>query len=1858
MKLPKSLRLGIVTVIVLVIYKVKTKSESFRKAVILSNDVPVVLSKAVVDHIERAIVSINWENMLSAMESIIPSNPFEKIPNLFSIDTPVLVQRVRESVQSSFDQHVDSTLTKLNEFLDFHLDVAIEVVMAKLREEITSYTSDYDLLDTFEKNMATSVKNISSTTRSVLTQTSTARFNKLRSIFDEVLNWKLISYERFLHHALRTRVDFDPGSQLKTWVELETQEVVGSKHVGSYMNMSLFEQYMGNSASFMQLLASKYLTPENDIYDDLDSFFSRRFPSIEGILASQYSRLYLLRTQAIDDDTVLDDSQKRVLKSYARLVSESSRESRLEDSTSKPSLSLVKSFYTEYASRLLDHVRVAILVAFLEYESISLRARADGRQTCIVQFYQMRAALGEAFFFEYARERSFDLDLTKADFEGTLAKSLSESDESMLSLVDLSHVLYMYDNARTFISSRLTLFFRDDIILLSKLKPMVALLHEDYASIIPLRVQEGIDEEIDSEKSTTSVSVLTAFESFLGDMEFSFVMDLIKGSSDSILKDLVAKMETVYEEFSHVSTNFVGESLQPFTFEYFESLTTSFITDEEINYIAMKKFVVDTTNAYASGILESTRATYLSLIDSLFSKVDNFISGVYSDLDLVVENASSRVSPDRRTALRQSLSSFRGSMLSFSSTMSTSSKTALEEVLGSSLVELEGAQGTRLRNFFNTKIQLIKDDFAQDVGSRMERLFEFYLGRIERVMLDMSSDARSIFREHVDQLFHIEKAYRDAVVTDSKPALDELVVHILAEYNIVSFGERQSTLRIEMRNTIRSSAAQTIEDRERIMSNIKRVWSNARSEFRDSYLATGTAMKQAFRKELAQIINDAKSMAVEIMGGGVSEFLAALDRDLYDAMDERFEEVIDSTIGSSDNDLPESLDLTSIVFTPGIMDLTDSPEIPADAFIRSYREPDENTQYDEDGNILPEVDSPSGMTTNEITLTLVEWDLYLQGKIEEIIYDVSISMEDELIQNTCRHNKPPCREGWVEYVNQPWGVPCCRFDPVSQGFLSWQVAGMLAVELVLGFLLDLESLTVGNAKRLKSAYGKYTQKKLDDAAKLLDDAAKGLDDVGKALDDDAGRLVTKYSRKGHQMMVKSFNKYAGKTPARMTKAIRMSKSLGKSMAKAASKAGAKMGARAASKMAVKVASMGTKMLSKLSLGPIGVAIMVFDFVSLILDLWDPAGYNDGQTAGIVRVERDETEKYYSEELHNMGFDHPLLADPMFMMSPAEQNEFYMETQASWYADKLADFMSANEARLDLMPEYEAENEVLMKYDDFALELDENPNLLTTLMAQKLENVFLQDLSVRQSYKNPFTEGGPRTARKHLRQRLPDSGILEIALNETGVAAYNHFMSLKADFMNSLKFNPMYRYIKREKDYTITKDSTQEKFFRQGTKCVIDVVQTAGTYSTAQNPYYEYDVREDCVKPQYPPLTPTLEGSIVFADALPYPNGSFGTEIRENVADGWALTKVDAEEEFWVQYEPDKSLSEMLDRKSYQRAHEEIAEASRQEHELLMDGFIAAHLEMESVSDPENKSDVPPIGDVKVVHLAKDPSNWTIVGLKNVLKYPLSPHIDDSEKITYTLETLPVIPSWVEPYEKLRSLYEAEAEVDYALIHAENQRLIGEAYTKAHADEQLRLEEKASAEGLTVEEVVSQESVAGRTSEPDNPEFAVFLHGFGQTSPLYNIYKDCQNLGRGVSYNAEHGLCNFTREYCNRYGVDFFFNDELGVYDCQAPRGLIVSEYIFGTTISRSARRGYRYLTKDGSPDPNAPNKQSNLGSSSYSKLGSSSCLSKIGSCRRALGSRRMPGGVQVKQVQNGDHLNYVETATTLDVIGKLGLSGF
>lgn len=108
---------------------------------------------------------------------------------------------------------------------------------------------------------------------------------------------------------------------------------------------------------------------------------------------------------------------------------------------------------------------------------------------------------------------------------------------------------------------------------------------------------------------------------------------------------------------------------------------------------------------------------------------------------------------------------------------------------------------------------------------------------------------------------------------------------------------------------------------------------------------------------------------------------------------------------------------------------------------------------------------------------------------------------------------------------------------------------------------------------------------------------------------------------------------AAKNPAAAAKAVKT--------AAIAAKAAMKVFIQNGVKTAVKVAATAP---AKAAMGPVGWAMLVFDLVSMALDLYDPAGYQDFMSNEIAMNLRNIAEHNFQVLLENEGMETPALAN--------------------------------------------------------------------------------------------------------------------------------------------------------------------------------------------------------------------------------------------------------------------------------------------------------------------------------------------------------------------------------------------------------------------------------------------------------------------------------------------------------------------------------------------------------------------------------------------------------------------------------------
>lgn len=90
------------------------------------------------------------------------------------------------------------------------------------------------------------------------------------------------------------------------------------------------------------------------------------------------------------------------------------------------------------------------------------------------------------------------------------------------------------------------------------------------------------------------------------------------------------------------------------------------------------------------------------------------------------------------------------------------------------------------------------------------------------------------------------------------------------------------------------------------------------------------------------------------------------------------------------------------------------------------------------------------------------------------------------------------------------------------------------------------------------------------------------------------------------------------------------------------------------KIGAKVAAKASLVALKSSLGPVGWAMLVFDVLSLALDLWDPFDYDSWQSNTVWKSIRNKAEIQFESTVKNNGQKYPVVAP--YLYDPSKQLE--------------------------------------------------------------------------------------------------------------------------------------------------------------------------------------------------------------------------------------------------------------------------------------------------------------------------------------------------------------------------------------------------------------------------------------------------------------------------------------------------------------------------------------------------------------------------------------------------------------------------
>jgi len=1720
----------IVVAIFIVIWKYQTYKTSFEQSTdFITNYHENVTAKFELEQ-DTMIGETNYDNMIDEVVEGLTDfeDSMSTVPTLINTVTETLVKnkedRFNTRILPIIQRFRDDKQVGLAERIPFILGEIFDKVDEEFEELSGSIVSSDDtksMIDFYNKMTSDMKIRFMDEISSKFEKDTDERIERVEIFYSAALTGSLTMYQDFIENAKKMALNFSGADQAENYVKATAQSRI-SEAVANNLRYDMLTDYAKGimTDDDMGVFLNEFFASATVIREFMreELVFRSENGHVPSILTNRASQLYLNAFDTISSNKLISDPQRRSLNVYSKVLYDNLIDYFATTSSVQTyTFESLTGFSDLYLNSILPKVYTYVYAMFVEFKNVLKRSLLEGSQTCTLQFFEMRRVIDFEFFFAVCQEQNFDLVATESVYRELYDEELATARSRMIGYARLPYIVYLYEDAIDFlgVSSEL-LFFTDDT-LRPVMDEITESFHEKMASSVTEFLDLGIEDVYEEESSSSSAIVESTFELFKSNMEFMKASHLVNEVSSIVKLEISQKVKFVTDLIPDLIDEFKGEVTEPFSNEWMEATKQSFLVGDDIDFDGMKRFAVEEMNVVGRNVTEDYVKTITDYIDEQILGISVTLGEVSAVISVSINE--SPISDDDKVVVNNSLVSTVEDLEGTISSVKTSLLVNINDILQTAIRSLDQVMDINTQNFFNTSIREVVEVFQSSVGEDFTGLYYSHIDIMSSAYKTLANQAKTIFESRTRRIINLEVEYRTQIEEETGKILSILSDEIVSDYDIISYTARRTILVNNMRVKVIEGVLSLRMQRNGAIKQEEREYAIETAQFRNTYSELSKELVDNFTMAYSAMITSTYEKAADVLSM-VTSVLSVLEGDLKLSLTESYSDLVGQVVFAETNDLPV-IDMLSISYPQGIMAVSDNlegdlPSIMNESLIITDLETIGGSEFLDGSQVATTslqvnesldnlgASGDGSIDHTQITLSMSDYDAWETTLVETAIEDLEVAMTQSLKENTCP-NKPickdlkngecedkdlRCRDGYVLGLNSH-GIPCCLWDPVAAGFPFESVGLMLLEELALMYFTSPDA--VGHVAKLARYMAKGVSKVASKSAgKFLAVSAKF---SGKA----SGAFAKVGGRMGKKLAIKTGRKAGMKLS---------SKVLSKTLSKIVFKVGAKIASKVGVKVGKAVASAALKSLIKIgSSGPIGVALVVFDILSLALDLWDPAGYNDAQAAGQIASTRDSIETYYNETLKADGITAPLIPDPMYNVDPSKQGELIEELMMQWFSDKVLAHTSANEERWKYMPISESTAEQNAEVDRLTEFIFTDLNFMEQLTCRNTENTFMVNASKINGL-NPLLRG---TSSDKDYDQTTNTHLKICVLNETGVNLHNSFSKQKVEFINKIVKDPLYRWskISAEGGYDIYSEVTIKELLVAN----IEKARRQGEIEKGK----------------------TLTVSELSAPLI--------TKF------GWSLIIVDAEEEFWKQYTySQEEGTDLPERKNFGDAWDSDEDVHRQHYLKIIEAVMEENIAEMVPCDEETGR-------------CEDMASIEMIKKK------------DSDS-----------PTWYPDY---NDLYDASK----ALVDDNVLATLQEKLDNAKANEAIlevlnsAMDEQASEElGITVAQAKNDRikesfNVDGNIQEAD---FAVMKGGFSRMSPLSSIKETCDEMGYDVSFDQGKGLCNFTQRYCDRYGLTYFFNEDVNVYDCKLATSQKVFESIFGTTITRSIKRGAKALGTEGS----------------------------------------------------------------------------
>lgn len=798
---------SVTAVIVYTTWLYSAKKNAFKNAMTLVANYHSSITASIDADMPIIISGITHVDMMGAVLALLNRYSIEtsKAPNLLNIATQDILDKLQKKMDADVASYVSGVRARSQKITEVTVPSYVNNIMTRLDTEFRQYVEDVDSADDVRElqeyyagMLATLRPRVEREIVQSIESNTRQRIATIEEFYTISRLGMLEQYRRTVDTAKKVAYEMDLKNQVKNYVRSDIQTRVG--HVlRREITYAAFKKYYDGELSARDIVHDGFVVAEK-LRRDTEKEIRFRVSNghIPNILLSNASSIYLKRFQAVTADKIMSDTQKRNINARSKSLYERVKKGLGESvATNSFSADNLLALASDYFGSILPDVKNYVTALLIEFAGVLRRARLEGTQTCVVQFYNMRRVVDYDFFFAMCEEEDFDMGKTRARFENFYSDELQKSRSIMISLARMPHITFLYDDSYEFLQSLSEVLFFMDETIRGTVDELTLEFHELLADSIGTSLDQGIEDVFEEEENDSREAVMEAFGEFEGNMRVFEVRSAVDEFTHVLFQEINHQIQFVTDQMDDLVDSFKVETTEPYNEAFFAQTQRSFLNGDEIDYDGMKRYVVKHMNDHGKTVLETYDQLLEEFVSAKILPVGELMETMVGQIRETITDST--IGEDHKETIRESLEKNVGDVRLIIRTTKTSARVTLNTRLQQAIVQLDQVMDITTQNFFNTSLQKVVQEFQEWANPTFTGVYETSIGEIAVDQQVLAEEAKTVFEQHVKILVDLENTHRAGISSAINQTLRQEAVRIVADYNMISYEARKSIVRSNMK---------------------------------------------------------------------------------------------------------------------------------------------------------------------------------------------------------------------------------------------------------------------------------------------------------------------------------------------------------------------------------------------------------------------------------------------------------------------------------------------------------------------------------------------------------------------------------------------------------------------------------------------------------------------------------------------------------------------------------------------------------------------------------------------------------------------------------------------------------------------------------------------------------------------------------------------------------------------------------------------------------------------------------------------------------------------------------------------------